>query len=69
MSKLNVEEREVLEAYEKGKLKRSKNAAETQKRHQAYAQAMFRKDARINIRQIFVGYRKERWLKMSRTKR
>lgn len=50
MSKLSAEEREILEAYEKEELKRSKNAAETQKRHQEYAEAMFRKDARINIR-------------------
>ena len=50
MSKLSIEEREILEAFEKGKVKRSKNAEETQKRHQEYAQAMFKKDARINIR-------------------
>ena len=50
MSKLSSEEREILEAFEKGKLKRSKKAASTQKRHQAYAEAMFKKDARINIR-------------------
>ena len=50
MSKLSSEEREILEAFEKGNLKRSKNAATTQKRHQEYAEAMFRKDARINIR-------------------
>lgn len=50
MSKLSSEEREILEAFDKGKLKRSKKAADTQKRHQAYAEAMFKKDARINIR-------------------
>jgi predicted DNA binding CopG/RHH family protein len=50
MSKLSVEEREILEAFEKGELKRSRKASETQKRHQEYAEAMFRKDARINIR-------------------
>ena len=50
MSKLTGEEREILEAFEKGKLKRSEKAADTQKRHQEYAEAMFRKDARINIR-------------------
>jgi predicted DNA binding CopG/RHH family protein len=50
MNKLSSEEREILEAFEKGKLKRSKKAANTQKRHQAYAEAMFKKDARINIR-------------------
>jgi len=50
MSKLSSEEREILEAFEKGKLKRSKKAVNTQKRHQEYAEAMFKKDARINIR-------------------
>ena len=50
MSKLSSEEREILEAFEKGKLKRSKKAANAQKRHQEYAEAMFKKDARINIR-------------------
>ena len=50
MSKLTGEERDILEAFEKGKLKRSKKATDTQKRHQQYAEAMFRKDARINIR-------------------
>jgi predicted DNA binding CopG/RHH family protein len=50
MSKLSNEEREILEAFEKGKLKQSKKAANMQKRHQEYAEAMFKKDARINIR-------------------
>lgn len=50
MSKLSSEEREILEAFDKGKLKRSKKALDTQKRHQEYAEAMFKKDARINIR-------------------
>ena len=50
MSKLNQEEREILTAFESGKLKRSTNAAKIQKRHREYAEAMLRKDARINIR-------------------
>jgi len=50
MSKLSSEERELLEAFEKDKLKRSKKAANTQRRHREYAEAMFKKDARINIR-------------------
>ncbi len=50
MSKLDKEEQEILEAFETGNIKRSKNAAQTQKRHLQYAEAMFRKDARINIR-------------------
>ena len=50
MNGRSTEEREILQAFEKGKLKRSKKAANTQERHQAYAEAMFKKDARINIR-------------------
>jgi len=50
MSKLSSEEREILDAFDKGMLKRSKKAEKTQKRHQEYAEAMFKKDARINIR-------------------
>lgn len=40
----------MLDALESGKVKRSKSAAEIQQRHQAYAEAMFGKYARINIR-------------------
>jgi len=50
MSKLDQEEREILEAFESGKVRRSKNADVIRKQHQAYADAMLRKDARINIR-------------------
>ena len=50
MSKLSSEERDILNAFERGNLKRSKKAANTRKRHQKYAEAMFKKDARINIR-------------------
>jgi predicted DNA binding CopG/RHH family protein len=50
MTELDREEKEILEAYESGKLRRSKGAAQTRRRHKAYAEAMFRKDARINIR-------------------
>ena len=50
MSKLSREEREILDAFEKGKLERSGNAVAMQRRHQEYAAAMFKKDARINIR-------------------
>lgn len=50
MNKLDQEEREILEAFVSGDVKRSKDAAETKKRHEEYAKAMFRKDARINIR-------------------
>lgn len=50
MSKLDPEEKEILDAFKAGKLKPAKGAAETQQRHREYAEAMFRKDARINIR-------------------
>lgn len=50
MNKLDQEEREILAAFESGNVTRSKDADETKKRHQEYADAMFRKDARINIR-------------------
>lgn len=50
MSKLDQEEKQILKAFESGKTKRSRNAAQTREQHQAYAKAAFRKDARINIR-------------------
>lgn len=50
MSKHDREEQEILEALDAGKLKRSRGAKATAKHHQEYAEAMFRKDARINIR-------------------
>ena len=50
MSKLDKEEREILEAFELGELKHTEDASKTQQRHKEYAEAMFRKDARINIR-------------------
>ena len=50
MSKLDQEEREILEAFEAGTLKKAPDADDIGKRHQEYAEAMFKKDARINIR-------------------
>ena len=50
MSKLDREEREILEAYEKGELKRVDNLEERLKQHRAFAEATLRKDARISIR-------------------
>ncbi len=50
MSRLNTEEKEILEAYEKGKLKRSKNAVSVIEKQKVIAAATFKKDARINIR-------------------
>ena len=50
MNKLDSEEKEILEAFESGQLKRVKGAAEKIAKHQKYAEATFKKDARINIR-------------------
>lgn len=50
MNKLDREESEILEALESGKVRRAKDSSDIQKRHQLYAEAMLKKDARINIR-------------------
>jgi predicted DNA binding CopG/RHH family protein len=50
VSKLDREEKQILEAFESGKLKRTKGAKALQERHREYADAVSRKDARINIR-------------------
>lgn len=50
MSKLSTEEKEILEAFEGGKLKRVKNRAQELARHRKAAAATFAKDSRINIR-------------------
>ena len=50
MSKLDKDEKEILEAFESGELKPAINAKEQIKQHQAAAEASFKKDARINIR-------------------
>ncbi len=50
MSKLDKEEKEILEAFESGKLKKSRNANKQMEQHKAIAEATFKKDARINIR-------------------
>jgi predicted DNA binding CopG/RHH family protein len=50
MIRLSKEEREILEAYEKGELERVDNMEELIEQHRAAAEAMFKKDARINIR-------------------
>ncbi|RLJ21834.1 antitoxin [bacterium endosymbiont of Escarpia laminata] len=50
MSKLDSEEKEILEAFEKGELKRAKNVTQEIKQHKAVAEATFKKDTRINIR-------------------
>jgi len=50
MSRLDSEEREILKAFEAGKLKRVQNADKERGAHKGAAEATFRKDARINIR-------------------
>ncbi|MFO1433269.1 MAG: antitoxin [Candidatus Competibacteraceae bacterium] len=50
MSQLDVEETEILEAFESGKLKRVENLTEEIDRHREIAAATFKKDSRINIR-------------------
>lgn len=50
MSKLDPEEKEILEAFEGGKLKRVKNQRQELARHRKVATATFAKDSRINIR-------------------
>ena len=50
MKKLDTEERELLEAFEKGDLKSVGNVKAEIKKHAVYATATFQKDSRINIR-------------------
>ncbi len=50
MNKLDREEREILEAFENGELKRSSQVAKQIKQHRIIAEATFKKDTRINIR-------------------
>ncbi len=50
MNDLDQEEREILEAFEAGQVKRAKDAIETQRRHRTYAESMLRRDARISVR-------------------
>ena len=50
MSKLDPEEKEILEAFQNGKLNRVKNQSRELARHRKVATATFAKDSRINIR-------------------
>lgn len=50
MAGLSKEEKEILSAFESGELKSLRNKSAAQKKHQAYAEATFRKDKRVNIR-------------------
>jgi predicted DNA binding CopG/RHH family protein len=50
MKELDQEEKEIVEAYESGKLRRVPGVKRELARHKRYAAATFKKDARINIR-------------------
>ena len=50
MSRLSKEEKEISDAYAAGRLKRTKGSKKAIAAHQTYAEATFKKDARINIR-------------------
>jgi predicted DNA binding CopG/RHH family protein len=50
MTNLDEEEREILEAFEQGKLQSVENLDVELKKHQEYAAATFKKDKRISIR-------------------
>ncbi len=50
MKTLDQEEKEILDAYESGKLRRVPEVKKEIARHKRYAAATFKKDARINIR-------------------
>src|SRR5688572_31097022 len=50
MNKLDSEEKEILEAFERGKLKPVRNRRHEIARHRKAAAATFAKDSRINIR-------------------
>ena len=50
MSKLDREERDILESYEAGEWASVGLSAKDRERYQTYARATFKKDRRINIR-------------------
>ena len=50
MAKLNAEEKQILQAFESGKLKPAKSRARELTQHRKIAEATFTKDSRINIR-------------------
>jgi predicted DNA binding CopG/RHH family protein len=50
MGILSQEEKEILEAFEAGALKKSLNHAQEVQKHRSAAETTFKKDARINIR-------------------
>ncbi len=50
MAQLTREEREIVKAFEAGKVQTPPNRAEIMKAHREYAAATFRKDRRVNVR-------------------
>ncbi|MCP4421063.1 MAG: antitoxin [Chloroflexi bacterium] len=50
MTRLDEEEREILEAFAEGKLQSVENLDAELKKHREYAAATFKKDKRISIR-------------------
>ncbi len=48
--KLDKEEKEILESFERGEWKQVKNLKAEIKKHQAYARKTLKKDKRVNIR-------------------
>lgn len=50
MNDFDRNEQSILDAFEAGTLTPVADGADTRVRHQSYAEAAFRKDARINIR-------------------
>jgi predicted DNA binding CopG/RHH family protein len=50
MSKLDIEEKKILDAFDSGNLRPAKNRARELARHRDVAAATFIKDSRINIR-------------------
>lgn len=50
MNRLDSEEKEILEAFNAGKLKRVQDVNQELDRHKVIAEATFKKDTRINIR-------------------
>ena len=50
MNSYDEEEREIIDAFEAGKLKSQKPSPETLERHRSYARSTLSKDQRVNIR-------------------
>ena len=50
MTRVDKEEKEILDAYENGKVTSVRNKSREIRKHQEYAEMTFKKDKRINIR-------------------